>query len=449
MSNSQKAKHSNLAAQGGEAQITRFDIYSNYTPIILDVGSGVVDFSYYESVLDNTVRSSALIVDTGIEKEGKDRGLSQFEWDFDPRLHTNRTVGEKAVITVIDGYGYKLEIKEMRIDKTRAVEETTLKMSYSIDMVSKEYIDNELEENRVKQRFDGLISDSIEDILKNNLKTEKEIETDKSLNKLSFIGNVEKPFYKCTWLGPRTVPDIPKAYGNYAGYFFYETNEGYKFKSIDNLFFSQEPRRKLIYNETVELPPGYDAKILDYKFHESFNLKNSMITASQMIAQLKGVNSYESSYRETQFESQNQFNEENTGALEQPRIASDLKIQEKPTRISYKWDDPGFIVEGKKLLDQLPKSTYKNYDNDNILRQSYMRYNNLFSVVLSITIPGDLSLRAGQLVHCDFPEVSSKDFKIVSIKKSGIYMIADVCHRVTSTGCYSRLNLVRETIKKK
>jgi hypothetical protein len=78
-----------------------------------------------------------------------------------------------------------------------------------------------------------------------------------------------------------------------------------------------------------------------------------------------------------------------------------------------------------------------------------MRYNNLFVIKLSVTIAGDLSLRAGDLVHCDFPEVSSKKNTIVSQKKSGIYMIADVCHRVTKNSCYTRLNLIRESIGRK
>ena len=78
-----------------------------------------------------------------------------------------------------------------------------------------------------------------------------------------------------------------------------------------------------------------------------------------------------------------------------------------------------------------------------------MRYNNLFSIKLSITISGDFSLRAGDLVHCDFAEISNKSQKTYSNKKSGLYMIVDVCHRITSLGCHTKLNLVRESIGRK
>ena len=431
----------NIAAQAGEGQISLFEITSNYSGT-LEVSSGVVELNYYESLLDNTVRATSTIVDAG----GKDYSL--FE---DGSI--NLTVGEKVLLRMVDGYGFELDFtsdKELRIDKTRAIEESTNKMSFTIDLFSKESINNELEQYRVRQRFDGKISDSVNKILTEILKTEKEVDVDETLNNLSFIGNVEKPFYKLTWLGPRSVPDTNDAKGNLAGYFFYETYDGFKFKSIDKLFIDQEPKRKLIFTNSIgEIPEGYDAKIMEFSFDNSFDMKSALTTGSQTAAKMKGVNSYESSYRENPFESSNQFNEDNTGGLEQPKIASDLGVQEQVSRISYKWDDPGFLVPGKDLSEQLPKSTYVNYSNDEILRQSYMRYNNLFSIKLSLTIAGDMSLRAGDLVHCDFAEISNSQQKTYSTKKSGIYMIVDVCHRIAKTGCHTRLNLVRESIGRK
>ena len=161
------------------------------------------------------------------------------------------------------------------------------------------------------------------------------------------------------------------------------------------------------------------------------------------------MNAYESAYRENEFDSKEQFKVTNNGGKEQPVIGKFLNIQDQEARISFKLDDMGALVPGKTLLDQLPKSTYVNYNNDEILRQSYMRYNNLFSTKLSIAIPGDFSLRAGDLIHCDFPEISNNKTKLISEKVSGIYMISDVCHRITKNSCYTRLNLVRESIGRK
>lgn len=434
----------NIASQGGQSQVNLFEIESNYNEPV-DVSGGIIELNYYESILDNTVRATATFADTGYRGNGEGSAVVE-EGDL------NLTVGEKVNLKVTDGNQFNLDFtgsKQLRIKETRNIDESTNKIIFTVDLFSKESINNELEQYRVKQRFDGKISDSVEKILKEILKTEKELDIDTTLNKLSFIGNVEKPFYKCTWLGPRSVPDISKSQGNLAGFFFYETYEGFKFKSIDKLF-EQCPKRKLIFNNIIgEIPPEYDGKILDYSFDSTIELKNVLLTGSQLNSKMKAVNAYESSYRENAFDSKNQFNETNTGGKEQPKIAADLKIQEQNSRISYKWDDQGSLVEGKTLKDQLPKSTYINYSNDEILRQSYMRYNNLFNIKLSIAIAGDMSLRAGDLLHCDFPEVTSNTTKSYSKKKSGLYMIVDVCHRITKNGCYTRLNLVRESIGRK
>jgi len=435
----------NVAAQAGEAQINLFELGSNYgNPI--DVSGGILELNYYESILDNTIRATATFVDTGYRKG---EGSSVFEED-----DLNLTVGEKVNLKITDGNNFTLNFsgtKELRVKEIRDISESTTNVVFTLDLFSKESINNDLEDYRVKLRFDGKVSDSVEKILTKILKTEKEIDIDTTLNSFSFIGNVEKPFYKLSWLGPRSIPDVPKAKGNLAGYFFYETYDGFKFKSIDKLFIDQKPKRTLVFTNVIgEIPSGYDGKILDYSFDSTMDLKNILLTGSQTSAKVKVVNPYESSYRENSFESSKQFNEINTGGKEQPKIASDLGIQEKVSRISYdKFDDSGFIVPGKNLKEQLPKSTSVNYNIDEILRQSYMRYNNLFNIKLSIAIAGDLSLRAGDLIFCDFPEITSNKTRSYSKKKSGIYMITDVCHRITKNSCFTRLNLVRESIGRK
>jgi hypothetical protein len=438
----------NLPAQGGESQITLFEIYSNYNKPV-DVASGCIELNYYESILDNSVRVSATLIDTGFRSSG---GGSAAVEEEDLKL----TVGEKVHLKFNDGNQFNMDFsgdKQFRIEEVRNIDESNNKMMFTVDLFSKESIDNELELNRVKQRFDGKVSDSIGKILKENLKTPKTLDIDTTLNFLSFIGNVEKPFYKTTWLAPRSVPDVQNAQGNLAGFFFYETYDGFKYKSIDKLF-QQEPKKKLIFNNLIrcasgEKPDGYDGKILDFAFDSTLDLKTSMMTGSLFNTKLKGVNTYESAYRENEFNYINQEITENMGGKKFPVIAGDLGIQNLTTKVSYKLDDQGSLVEGKTLLDQLPKSTNVNYNNDEILRQSYVRYNNLFTVKLSVAIAGDMSLRAGDLIHCDFPEISDKKNTLVSQKKGGVYMIVDVCHRITKNGCYTRMNLVRESIGRK
>lgn len=434
----------NIAAQGGQSQINLFEFESNYDRPKLDLAGGIVELNYYESVLDTTVRVSATFADTGYRKN---EGSAVTE-----EQGIKLTTGEKVSLKITDGYGTTLSFlgsKNFVVKEPKQTVGTTNKITFDIDLFTTEAVNNELVPFRVIRRYDGKISDTVQSILSETLKTTKQLDIDITLNSLSVLPTTTKPFYQCAWLAPRSVPDVSGSKGKLAGFLFYETYDGYKFKSIDKLF-EQKPKKKLIFNNLIgELPPTYDAKILQYSFVSSLDLKNILQTGSQLKTKLKALNTLRSDYRENEADSKNQFNGTNNGGKEQPVIGKFLDLQNKESRISYKFDDQGALVPGKNLKEQLPKSKELNYNNDEILRQSYMRYNNLFSTKLSIAIPGDFTLRAGDLVYCDFPEISSNTTKLVSEKVSGIYMIADVCHRVTKNNCYTRLNLVRDSIGRK
>ena len=89
------------------------------------------------------------------------------------------------------------------------------------------------EQTRVVKRYEGNIGDNVEKILKDVLKVEGDIEIDKTLSPYNFIGNDKKPFYICTWLASKSIPESGK--GGSAGYLFFQTRDGFHFKSIDNI----------------------------------------------------------------------------------------------------------------------------------------------------------------------------------------------------------------------
>ena len=62
-----------------------------------------------------------------------------------------------------------------------------------------------------------------------------------------------------------------------------------------------------------------------------------------------------------------------------------------------------------------------NYDAERSMVQSVMRYNQLFSIQTNITIPLDLSIKAGDLVTCEFPKLKGEPNK-ESNPQSGAYI---------------------------
>ena len=434
--------------------ITKFKIYSNYGKPPIDVSLAQITLSYYESILDYTVRVTASFVDTGNRTDGRNNG-SILE-----QIGSNINAGEKVELQMVDSQNQRLYLDgdySLRVKEVRNVVEDTLKTSFTIDFFSKECIDNEFTETRVQKRYDGKITDSVIKILKRDcIKTPKFLEIDPGINDFNFIGNTEKPFYKLVWLAKRCVPNIPNAKGKLAGYFFYEVGDngrgivgGYKFKSIDKLF-QQNPLRKMIFNNTESIPLSYTNKILEYSFDSTIDIESSTRNGSMFPTELRNFDFYKFEYKgegEKEFDPSTQFNENNNGGLDMINLGD---WGDKSTRIYSKFKDIGVLPTGITVKDKIENSKKENFNIEEIIRQSSNRYNNLFNIKLSIAIYADFGIHVGDLVHCDLPEISNNKNIKISRKMSGIYMIVDLCHYIDGNNlAWTRLNLARDSIGRK
>ena len=67
------------------------------------------------------------------------------------------------------------------------------------------------------------------------------------------------------------------------------------------------------------------------------------------------------------------------------------------------------------------------------------------NVITEVIIEADLSLHAGDLIYCEFEEMTTKKTQTGSKDRdSGIYMIADLCHYGDSTKAFTGLHIVRD-----
>jgi hypothetical protein len=102
----------NITAQAGQTQIKLLEVYSNYGKQV-DISSGCVQLEYYESILDNTVRVTAIIIDTGHRANSSNSSASVEKDDI------NLTVGEKVHLKITDGNQFTLDLtgnKQLRIN---------------------------------------------------------------------------------------------------------------------------------------------------------------------------------------------------------------------------------------------------------------------------------------------------------------------------------------------
>ncbi len=423
--------------------VTRFEITSNCNNNVVNVigGNGFVSLIYHESVLENCIKATATIADTGYalsKGNTKDRvGLIE---------GLDLCGGEKVELEFVDGYGNKISFsneKSLYIGKIRNRIESNQNMVFVIDLVTREFLINELQETRVVQRYDGKISDSVTSILKKTLKTEKNIHVDPTINSYSFNGHTEKPLYKCTWLAKRSVPDIKGASGKTAGYFFFENYNGFQFKSIDTLLDHEKRSYKsYIHDGVVEglPPPTYDGKIVSKSFHINIDVQEKLMIGAYG-TQVRTYDLYRNNYDENEvIPSESESDGLNYAGYKLPCFPKE--ISDKPTRIISKIQPVG-------ILKPIKKSKEFDYDVKSIVAQSASRYNQLFTIKMSITIATDMSLRAGDLIFCDFIEMSSEKNQKVSTKDSGIYMISDVITLIEPQKSYTKLNLVRDSYGRK
>jgi len=102
------------------------------------------------------------------------------------------------------------------------------------------------------------------------------------------------------------------------------------------------------------------------------------------------------------------------------------------------------VVGFDTLETQVEKYTEINYNVEDIIQQAQQNYRQKMNTSAEIVIEADLSLSAGDLIFCEFPELSTKVTTVGSrTRKSGIYMIADLCHYGDVENSFTGLHLVR------
>lgn len=422
------------------AKINVFEVFSNKDTQSCDVKSGTVELRYYESIFEHSVKVTAQIIDTGSDIVGDDNALVEFI----DGLKVGG--GEKINLSIEDNFGTKLKFSEdnaLYLNQLRnTVEDYSKGKIFTIDASSKEFFDNEL--TRVVRRYNGRISESVRKIMTDVIKTPKSLKgIEDTINKYNFLGVTKKPFWTITWLAKKSVANNQ---GKSAGYLFYETYDGFNFKSIDGLF-SQTSKGKYIYNNKSDLPVGYDGKILNPPvFSTNIHLQPKLMMGTYN-TEHKQIDFYKSKFELKPFDYLEQEKGIKPAGNEFEFV--NKEFTDKPSRITYNASDVGGLPSGTNLEKQLEHSKEINLERQSITNQANMRYNQLGTIQVHIMLVGDFSLRAGDLIHCDFPELSTKPNQKPSKKMSGIYMIADVCHRITPTDTLTSLNLIRDSYGRK
>ena len=400
----------------------------------VDIRLGVVGIDYYEDLFSPTITMKVLVASTGGTSVGENleglysglplRGGERVSL----KILGNSETNEGLDFSNKEDYLYVSSITNVITEAQREV--------FTLNLVSKEALVNET--TRVYEKFPSgsRIDASVEKIIKDKLKTSKPVDVDVASNKYGFLGNLRKPFTVLVWLASKAVSQDGKS----AGFFFYQTQEGFKFKSVDSLI-SQEPfEEAYVYSEINQssIKADNDFKILKYNIQKNQNLLEKLRLGAYS-SQLSTFNLLNGKFMTSTVGPDN-YKGKNLGQDEEApdiRSSGNQRIVDIPSRIMTQVMDVGTLDAGIGT-----KVNANPFDN---LRQSVIRYNLLFSQTLDMTIPLNTNLKAGDIIKCEFPKITIEKNKEIDQDKSGLYMIKELCHHFDTEMSITSMKLVRDT----
>tara|TARA_B100000424_G_scaffold89625_1_gene67125 strand:- start:206 stop:1495 length:1290 start_codon:yes stop_codon:yes gene_type:complete len=415
---------------------------SNYTifqikkkDLEVPIQGKILNFNYYESIYSPMITGSIAIEDTGGSVEN-DLGILATIKDG-----MKITGFEEVSFLVTTRYG-ELDFTSYPLIVTGSpanLDESNRQVAL-LNMVSKTEIDSS-KKPLTRNYPEAPISETVTKILNKELKISKDkLDIEKTQNQDKIKGNHLGALDCILKMCKKSIP----AEGKDPGYFFYETQDGYNFRSIDGLIkkgiesFDNEGYAQM---HTYYYFGALAAK-LDDEYGNDFKVLTTPIVRrdeDQLKALRNGLynvriitkNSLTGEYKE---EIKNLLSDTNLGEKQEKVVDDKDYLKTYSFHISPGADDPGV------------SDTILN-NPANYVPQSNMRYSLLHSQIVQIQVPCNVQLKAGQVIKLYLENItqSNKNEQVYNNLRSGYYMIRDLCHSFTTVNSYTSLTLLRDT----
>ena len=430
-----------------------FTIKSNDGSKTIDLRGAIVAFSYFENVFSPMLTAQIIVATTGNVITDEDGDKTSIYNGLPLRG------GEKVSIKIPANSGNNVDLEfteekgnELYVGSITNITIKAEKELFTLNLVSREAITNETQ--RVGKKFPVTepISDSVKEIIKEYLLSEKEIDVDETQNPYGFIGNLKKPFTIITWLAAKSVPGNVGGESATAGYFFFETKEGYHFRSIDSLIAQPPYEIEYTYSPSVvdNQDPDADFKILSYETTYNQNLIQNLERGAYCSYRMF-YNPYSMSFTTPE---QGLF-QVSKSAEKMENLGKDFEVFLPPVDKENKSlaEVPSRMITGVLDFGTLERKgsrqNKKNADPMEYQSQSMMRYNTLFTQQVEATIPLNTNLCCGSVIKCKFAKITTDKTKVIDDEQSGLYMIKELVHYYEGRGSFTKLKLIRDTMGKK
>jgi hypothetical protein len=403
----------------GDFSLKEVNLYPHFGNKV-DIKGIVGEITLYESVLSASLQCTILVQDIG-------QNL----------INTLPLMGEERVEIIIlsNNIWYTLNYYIYKID-ARVMNEKN--QSYVMSCISVEGLRNE--NFKICERVDGKKSeDLVKEILKqSNFTSKKILPPDETVYPFNMYIPNWRPFDAIIWLARRSVPIYKQ---NSIGFLFYETFDGFKYKSIDVLFDQPlYPNQNIKYQyfqgnqSTGAGSQSEKYRVMNYASPKAFDLYDDL---------RRGAFAHECIYLDVNRRSYKVFR---SNADEFWSNSSHLEKMKPYKTTTNQRDEIGLLKRGSRFIYRPSTiSTWGQWDenqstkdSDNVdevnknyekalYRYYFLEYNHM-----EIAVPGDLQNRCGNVIYLSIP--SPKKNTDGSVKEdervSGRYLVNSIKHTI-------------------
>ena len=383
-----------------------------------------VNFNYYESLYSPVVSGNLTYVDAGGSVEDKKENLT--------------SIKDGLPITALEDLKVKIQTSFGTLDFTRdpfkvtsspIMHQESNRQTVLLTFVNEKELRNS--EVPVFDRYVGRISDSIRKILQQKLQISNDkIDIEPTKNSYGFVGKGRGALNIILDLCRRSVP----VKGD-AGYFFYQTQDGFKYKSIDSLL-SQDPKQKYLYYGALR--SNVESSDNDFNVLLAPKVKKDQdITKALKDGTYVNRNIF---FNQQTFEhSEVVFSVDKDGVKK--TLGGDLPIKTDELKSFVKTNHHILDIGSFEVQNQIPNNDPREWQ-----ATSTMRYNLLHSIVMEIQIPCNSELRAGDVIELEIESIKEDMVQSPSDEQqSGKYLILHLCHHFDTLRSFTSMTLVRDS----
>ena len=428
--------------------------------VTIDLRLGVVSFQYFEDLFSPTITAKMVIISTsGVVSDDKTNKIESLYNGLPIRGGERVSVRIKGNSKVNNGLQFDTPETYLYVSKISNVIRDGQKEIFVLHLVSREAITNEV--THVNRKFEpySKIDDHVKNILQKDLKVKVNRwkgNIDSTSNKYGFLGNLKSPFQILVWLASKATPQTQSS-GGFTGYFFYQTQSGFNFRSVDSLIrdgldgrtarTNFKATREYTHKQFTDyINETGDFNILAYSIKRNNDLLRKLIVGqySNFTASFNPLNGRFSKVEEGSFNLKDILNQPKGKKIstlgdvpEVPTLLSDdgMGLGELPSRIMSVVKDVGTLSKEASKEDTPGVSQTQ--------KEALVRYNLLFQQVVRIVVPLNTNLQVGELVKLNFlgaPEGSTYDRQ-----QSGHYLIKELCHAFDTEQSVTSMTVIRDT----